>query len=328
MKKSKVKKLPVVDPNDILKGMYVWNDVKNDQNKRNLFSLDNDGHFLVGAAVSFSEEDMKRIDLLVQSGCKVLVLDSSHGACNPAKEQIGRIRKKYGNSIDIIVGNIASYDSAMYLLNGEHKPDALKVGIGPGSICTTRSVTGHGIPQGTAVYNVWRAVRDYGNQTGYFVPVIADGGLKTSGDIVKCLAIGASAVMLGSVLAGSEESPGQIIVKEGKRFKSMRGMGSRGAMEDRGGSRTRYSRQENDMEQNELTNNQKQKVVPEGIEGLVEFKGSVEKIMFELLGGIQSGLAHSGANNIRIFQSKAKPWEQSSAGITEGKPHSVAFVTY
>jgi len=328
MKEKKVKKLPVVDKDGCLKGMYVWGDVKGDQNKRDLFSLDSDGHFLVGAAVSFAPEDMVRIDLLVESGCKVLVLDSSHGACRPALDQMVRIRAKYGNKIDIIVGNIASYDSAMYLLEGEAKPDALKVGIGPGSICTTRSVTGHGIPQMTAVFNVWCAVRDYGEKTGYYCPVIADGGIRTSGDIIKVLAAGASSVMLGSILAGAEESPGLLVVKEGKRFKTIRGMGSRSAMEERSGSRTRYLREEGTEKVDELTVNQKQKMVPEGVEGLVELKGTTEKILSELCGGIQAGLAHSGANSVLSFQAKAKPWLQSTAGLIEGNPHNIYNMSY
>jgi len=311
-----------------LKGMYVWGDVKGDQNKRDLFSLDSDGHFLVAAAVSFSPEDMQRVDRLVESGCKILVLDSSHGACAPAKEQMHRIRVKYGNRVDIIVGNIASYESAMYLLEGDVKPDALKVGIVPGSICTTRQVTGHGVPQVTAVYNVWCAVRDHGAKSGYYCPVIADGGIRTSGDIVKVLACGASGIMLGSALAGSEESPGLVVVKDGKRYKTIRGMGSRSAMEERAGSRTRYLREKGTEKAEELTEKQKQKMVPEGVEGLVEFKGTAEKIMVELCGGIQSGLAHSGANSILAFQAKASPWEQTTAGVAEGNPHDIFNVTY
>jgi len=151
----------------------------------------------VGAAIGLNADEMNRADLLVRNGCKVLVLDSSHGACRPAKEQIQRLRDKFGETIEIIVGNIASYDSALYLLEGSYRPDSLKVGIGPGSICTTRSVTGHGIPQLTAIYEVWRAVRDFGTRTGYYVPIIADGGIRNSGDIVKCFAVGATSVMLG-----------------------------------------------------------------------------------------------------------------------------------
>jgi IMP dehydrogenase len=326
MRSQKVKKLPVVDANEKLVGLYVWNDVKNDHRKRDRFSLDSDGHFLVGAAVGLGREELARAELLIASSCKLLVIDSSHGACGPTKELIRDIRLKYGSSVNIIAGNIASYDSAMYLLEGEHRPDALKVGIGPGSICTTRSVTGHGIPQITAIYQVWKAVRDFGATTGYYVPIIADGGIRTSGDIVKCLAVGASGVMLGSVFAGTLESPGTLIVKGGKRFKMIRGMGSRSAMAERSGSRMRYSQQPDDDVAEELTKEQKDKVVPEGVEGLVQFKGSVEKIMNELLGGIQAGLAHTGAVDIHAFQSRAQVWYQTFAGVTEGKPHDITDI--
>jgi len=326
MQTQRVKKLPIVSSTGVLIGMYVWNDVKQDQRKRDFFSLDNEGHFLVGAAISLGQEDMHRADLLVQSGCKVLVLDSSHGACAPAKEQIKRLRVKYGDRIDIIVGNIASYASAAYLLKGDHRPDCLKVGIGPGSICTTRSVTGHGVPQLTAVYEVWRAVKDHGDKTGYYVPIIADGGMRTSGDIVKVLAAGASGIMLGSALAGTDESPGKLIESHGKRFKTIRGMGSRTAMEERSGSRGRYHRQEDGHVTEELTSQQKTKLVPEGVEGIVEYKGSLEKVINELLGGIQSGLAHSGAPTIQELQEKASMWQQSFAGVAEGRPHSIQDV--
>jgi len=326
MKEKRVKKLLVVDSADKLKGMFVWNDVKQDQKKRDLFSLDEEGHFLVGAAIGLGIEDIARAQLLVDSGCKVLVLDSSHGACKPAKEQIQRIREKLGNSVEIIAGNIASYESAMYLLEGDFRPDSLKVGIGPGSICTTRSVTGHGIPQVTAVNEVWRAIRDFGAKTGYYVPIIADGGIRNSGDIVKCLAVGASSVMLGSVFAGTEESPGKTVESHGKRYKTIRGMGSRSAMEERSGSRGRYYRQEDSHVTESLTNEQKEKIVPEGVEGLVEFRGTVEKVMSEFLGGIQAGLAHTGSATIPDFQKKATLWVQSFAGVAEGKPHDIQAI--
>jgi len=244
MKDKRVKKLIIVDKEDHLKGIYVWNDVKSDQRKRELFSLDDEGHFLVGAAIGLGKEDLSRAEVLVQAGCKVLVLDSSHGACLPARNQIEALREKFGNKVEIIVGNIASYASATYLLEGKAKPDALKIGIGPGSICTTRQVTGHGIPQLTAVYECRRVVRDYGKKHGYYVPIVADGGIRSSGDIVKALCAGATSVMMGNALVGTIESPGQLIFKNGKRYKMIRGMGSRSAMEERSGSRSRYHRQD------------------------------------------------------------------------------------
>ena len=227
-----------------------------------------------------------------------------------------------------MVGNIASYDSAMYLLKQDQRPDSLKVGIGPGSICTTRQVTGHGIPQLTAVFQVWKAVQDYGKETGYYVPVVADGGIRTSGDIVKCMAVGASAVMLGGVFAGTKESPGQLIQKGGKMYKTVRGMGSRTAMEERSGSRHRYHRDgaAGGVQTETLTKVQKQKVVPEGVEGLVQLKGSVDSVMTELMGGVQAGISHTGSNNLHSFRQRATLWTQSVAGIAEGRPHDLTDV--
>eukprot|EP01114_Cavostelium_apophysatum_P019464 TRINITY_DN6285_c1_g1_i2.p1 TRINITY_DN6285_c1_g1~~TRINITY_DN6285_c1_g1_i2.p1 ORF type:complete len:702 (+),score=156.40 TRINITY_DN6285_c1_g1_i2:23-2128(+) len=326
MKKHKIKKLLIVDTEDHLKGIFVWGDVKQDQRKRDLFSLDEEGHFLVGAAIGLGNEDIERAEMLVSNGCRLLVLDSSHGACKPAKDQIRKIREKFGNRVEILVGNIASYAAAEYLLKGPHKPDGLKVGIGPGSICTTRTVTGHGIPQVTAIYEVWRAVRDHGKDTGYYVPIVADGGIRSSGDIVKCLAVGASGLMMGNIFAGTDESPGKVVTSGGKRYKQIRGMGSRSAMEERSGSRVRYSREEKAHKTEELTSQQKQKLVPEGVEGLTEYRGSVEKVMTELLGGIQSGLAHSGADNVPDFRINANIWVQSFAGVAEGNPHNLISI--
>jgi len=327
MQERKVKKLPVLSADDKLEGMYVWNDVKEDKHKEKTFSLDNQGHFLVGAAIGVGPSDLKRANTLIQAGCKLLVLDSSHGSCKPVKDQIVAIRAAHGNSVEIIAGNIASYASAMYLLDGEARPDSLKVGIGPGSICTTRQVTGHGIPQITAIFEVWRAVRDYGRKTGYYVPVIADGGIRTSGDMVKALASGANGIMLGSVFAGTQESPGLTVEKNGRKYKTIRGMGSRSAMEERDGSRQRYHRQDNKKHTAvRLTSTQAQKMVPEGVEGLVEYRGTVDSVMVQLLGGVQAGLAHSGAKTIKDFQAKASMWNQSTVGVSEGRPHDIMDV--
>eukprot|EP00462_Mataza_sp_D1_P025173 CAMPEP_0175144476 /NCGR_PEP_ID=MMETSP0087-20121206/14162_1 /TAXON_ID=136419 /ORGANISM="Unknown Unknown, Strain D1" /LENGTH=580 /DNA_ID=CAMNT_0016428967 /DNA_START=18 /DNA_END=1760 /DNA_ORIENTATION=- len=327
MKEKKVKKLPVVTKDGRLAGLYVWNDVKNDQRKREQFSLDDEGHFLVGAAIGVGEEDFKRASLLINAGAKVLVIDSSHGSCKPVKDQILRIKESFDEKCELIAGNIASYESAMYLLDGKFRPDALKVGIGPGSICTTRQVTGHGIPQVTALFEVWKAVQEYGKKTGYYVPIIADGGIRTSGDIVKCIASGANGIMLGSMMAGTVESPGAVVIKDGRKYKTIRGMGSRAAMEARSGSRGRYYRQEGEQHvTEELTSQQAEKMVPEGVEGLVQFKGTVERIMLQLLGGVQAGLAHTGAKDIPTFQNRAKLWVQSFAGVAEGKPHDISDI--
>lgn len=328
MATNKVKKLPVLSSEGTLLGLYVWNDVKNDQRKREKFSLDKDGHYLVGAAIGVGPSELHRAELLVNNGCKVLVMDSSHGSCKPVRDQVCAVKKKFGNAVEIIAGNIASYASAKYLLDGEGKPDALKVGIGPGSICTTRQVTGHGIPQVTAIFEVWRAVKEHGDRTGYYVPIIADGGIRNSGDIVKAIAAGATGIMLGSMLAGCQESPGQLVIKDGRKYKIIRGMGSRSAMESRSGSRGRYYRGDKSHATEGLTKAQAQKMVPEGVEGLVQFKGTVEKVMLQLLGGVQAGLAHSGSICVPDFQAHSKIWMQSFAGVAEGKPHDISDIRH
>jgi IMP dehydrogenase len=306
---TKVKQIPVINPDNELIGMYVWNDICDDQRKRELFSLDSEGHFLVAAAIGTGESEFERAKLLIEAGCKILVIDTSHGASLLVKQQL-RYIKKYDNTVDVIVGNVASYESAAYLINDkDYRPDAIKVGIGPGSTCTTRMISGHGVPQLTAIYEVYRAVRDYGND----IPIIADGGIRNSGDMIKCFAVGASAIMLGNILAGTTESPGKLIIKDNKEYKTIRGMGSREAMETRSnmGSRMRYF------------NIDDTKFVPEGISGLVEHKGSVEKIINELSGGIKVGLAHSGCNNIIDFHRNSTFWVQSGFGMIESKPHDI-----
>jgi IMP dehydrogenase len=330
MQANKVKKLPVLDEDGKLQGMYVWNDVKNDANKFDKFSLDQDGHFLVGAAIGVGTSELKRAEALVAVGCKLLVIDSSHGACLAVRETIAGIRSRFGNAVEIIAGNVASYESTMYLLESDTgRPDGIKVGIGPGSICTTRQVTGHGIPQITAIFESWRAVRDYGARTGFYVPLIADGGITTSGDIVKAIASGANGIMMGSAMAGAEESPGAVIEKNGRKYKTIRGMGSRSAMEERSGSRMRYFAGDSKMRENaRVTNSQAQKMVPEGVEGLVECKGTTEYILSQLLGGIQSGVAHTGCNSIASFQARASFWHQSVAGLNEGRPHDIADIRH
>lgn len=328
MTQKRVKKLPVVRPDGTLAGMFVWNDVRDDQRKRSYYSLDDDGRFLVGAAIGVDPvADLERARKLVGAGCRLVCVDSSHGACTPVAAIVAAIKREFP-SLQVIAGNVASYRSAMYLMSQSHQPDAIKVGIGPGSICTTRRVTGHGVPQATAIFEVWRAVRDASASLGKApVPVIADGGIRSSGDVVKALACGASCVMLGSMLAGTDESPGRLVTWQGKKYKSIRGMGSRAAMAQRSGSRDRYLRQDAERMAEDLTQQQLQKIVPEGTEGLVERTGSVEKVLFEVLGGIGSGMAHSGARCVQELQSKAAPWLQGPAGIAEGNPHSLVNQT-
>lgn len=316
MRKHKVKKLPVVDENGCLFGMYVWNDVSSDQQKRENYSLDTDGHFLVGAAIGVEAKEIDRAKKLVAAGCRVVVIDATAGNADGLKRQIINLRKEFGDKIDIIAGNIASYTSAIHLMAGEFKPDALKVGVGGGSTAITRDATGHGIPQVSALYEVWKAVRDSGAKDGYYVPIIADGGIRTSGDIVKCFAVGASGIMLGSLMAGTLESPGMIIEKSGRKYKTVRGMTSKKALD----TQEEHNFQTKDKGHKELGE------MKFGVEGRVIFTGDVEKMMTQLLGGIQSGLAHSGALTVTELQSKACIWSQSFAGAAEGKPHDIQDV--
>jgi IMP dehydrogenase len=342
MKEKRVKKLPVTDHDGKFIGMYTWKDVVQDENKMKTFSLDEEGHFIVGAAISVGTSDYERIDKLAAVGCKLLVIDTSHGACKPAIDTLNYIKTTYGDKIEVIIGNIASYDSAHYLLTQKCKPDALKVGIGSGSICTTRRVTGHGMPQITAIYQVYKAIKDLGLDT----PIIVDGGLKYSSDVVKALAVGASGFMFGNVFAGTDESPGSSVVDGGQKFKVIRGMGSLSAMNSRAGSRDRYfsnvgagsaSTAKTDtfktdtfktdtFKTDTLTLNQMKKTVPEGVEGFTKYRGSTERVMIELLGGIRAGLAHSGAHNIFEFRELATIWIQTLAGITEGDVHSLTKI--
>ena len=319
MSTNKVKKLPLCDIAGCLNGMYVWADVRKNQETRSQFSLDTSGRLLVAAAVGPGLFERERIDKLVEVCCPILVVDCSHGACVEVVEQIQYIRQ-IAPKVDIIAGNVASYDSALYLL--VHAcPDALKVGIGPGSICTTRRVTGHGVPQLTAIFEVYRAILVYLRAHCTSIPIIADGGITCAGDIVKTFIVGADCVMLGSMLAGTDEAPGTVTTQGTKKYKSYRGMGSRSAMAERSGSRARYFKGNTGTEL--VTKQQQTKITPEGIEGLVEYKGTVTSIMDEICGGIQSGMAHSNAMTIPELRESARVWVQTVAGHIEGNPHSV-----
>ncbi len=315
---KKIKKLPLRDVSGRLNGMYVWADIRKNQQTRPQFSLDKSGRLLVAAAVGPGSAERERIDKLVSVGCPILVVDCSHGACAQVVEQIRYIRQ-IAPTVDVIAGNIASYDSAHYLLTRENaRPDALKVGIGPGSICTTRRVTGCGVPQLTAIFEVYRARLELG---AHDVPIIADGGITCSGDIVKALVVGADCVMLGSILAGTNESPGELVTQGNKKYKSYRGMGSRSAMAERSGSRMRYFKGDTSTEL--VTTQQQTKITPEGIEGLVEYKGTVTSIIDDLSGGIQSGMAHSNAKTMSELRVRVQVWVQTAAGYVEGNPHNV-----
>jgi len=315
MRKSKIKKLPVITKDKKLIGMYVWNDLREDTKKENTFSLDDEGHFLVGASIGIGSTGFARAEKLVQNGCRLLVIDTSHGACKPVVDIIQKIKSTY--IVDIIAGNVASYESAKYLLSQKHIPDGIKVGISIGASCTTRQVTGHGMPQLTAIYETKRAIKELNLN----IPIIADGGIRYSGDIVKALAVGASGFMIGSKFAATLESCGKLVEYDGKKYKTYRGMGSQGAM-NRAGSRDRYYNHNNKFRKS-LTQEQQQKVTPEGIEGLVKYTGTCEQLMNKLLGGIRAGLAHSDGNNIEKFRQNIRFWLQSHIGSVESKPHDM-----
>jgi IMP dehydrogenase len=336
MKQKLVKKLPVVDPRtDQLIGMYVWRDVSNNQRQVSSFSLDDNGNFLVAAAVGCGDAELARARSLVLAGARIIVIDSSHGACQDARQLLRALKREFRDApLQVIVGNIASYASAQFLLERDPSaadaaeadallPDALKVGIGPGSICTTRRVTGTGVPQLTAVYEVVRAVRD----SGVAVPVIADGGVRSSGDVCKALAVGASAVMLGNMLAGTKESAGRLVKRGKKSYKQYRGMGSLSAMAERAGSRLRYNALDGpQLAEERLTLDERTKVVAEGVEGLVEVTNDLPSVIQVLIGGIAGGFAHSGARTLEQFQARATFWIQSNIGDQEGRVHDVLQV--
>lgn len=257
---------------------------------------------MVGAAVGVGPDFQERVKTLIKAGPKEICIDSAHGHTKHVIEAIKFIKKNYPQ-IEIIAGNVAIYEGARDLFKAG--ADAVKVGMGPGSICTTRIMSGMGVPQLTAVLDCVKAKKLFTNKF-----IIADGGIKTSGDIVKALAAGADAVMLGSLLAGCDEAPGKMIIIKGKKYKAYRGMGSAAAMKY--GSAERYGQEKTSK-----------KFVPEGVEGLVEYKGPLEAILFQLMGGLRSGMAYLGAKNLLELRQKAKFIQITPAGLSESKPHSI-----
>ena len=265
---------------------------------------DSQGKLRVGAAVGVGEGTEERVDLLARAGVDVIVVDTAHGHSKGVLDRVQWVKKNYPN-VQVIGGNIATADAALALM--KHGADGVKVGIGPGSICTTRIVAGVGVPQITAIAQVAKALQ------GTDIPLIADGGIRYSGDVAKALAAGASAVMMGGLFAGTDEAPGEIILFQGRSYKSYRGMGSVGAMQ--AGSADRYF-QEGD-------NPNPDKFVPEGIEGRVPYKGSVKQILFQLAGGVRSSMGYCGCSSIAEFHQKAQFVEITSAGIRESHVHDV-----
>ena len=301
--RAKVEKLLLVDDKGCLAGLITIKDIDNLMRYPNA-CIDENKRLRVGAALGVGDKEIARADALVDAGVDVLVVDSAHGHSAAVIEMVKRVKAAYG--IDVIAGNVATYDGAKALIDAG--ADAVKVGVGPGSICTTRVISGVGVPQATAIFEAVRAA------DAADVPVIADGGIKYSGDIVKAIAAGASSVMLGSLLAGMAESPGRVVIFKGRQFKQYRGMGSIGAMS--GGYSTDRYRQEGMA---------KSKLVPEGIEGRVPFKGKLADYVYQFVGGLRSGMGYVGAATISDLQKNSKFVRITNAGLRESHPHDVTI---
>lgn len=306
LQKYRIEKLLVVDANNILKGMITVRDIERNV-KFPLAVKDKLSRLLVGAAVGVGEDGMKRASALYEAQADVIVVDTAHGHSHMVLETVAAIKKKFKN-IQIIAGNIATAEAARDLIKAG--ADALKVGIGPGSICTTRVISGVGVPQIHALRDCLSVATKAG------VPVISDGGVKFSGDIVKALAVGASTVMIGSLFAGTDESPGEIILYQGRSYKLYRGMGSLGAM--RQGSKDRYFQA--DVEE-------AKKLVPEGIEGRVPYRGSLADSLYQMIGGLRSAMGYVGAKDLEELRTKAQFVQITSAGLKESHVHDVIVTT-
>lgn len=303
--KHKIEKLPVVDEDGRLIGLITYKDITKAKDKP-MACKDEKGRLRVAAGVGVTADTIDRISALVAAGVDAIVIDTAHGHSRSVIEKVKEAKQKFPD-VDIVVGNIATGEAAKML--AEAGADAVKVGIGPGSICTTRVVAGVGVPQLSAVYDVASALRGTG------IPLIADGGLRYSGDVVKALAAGGWSVMIGSLVAGTEEAPGETILFNGRKFKSYRGMGSLEAMEN--GSKDRYFQAgEKDVK----------KLVPEGIAGRVPYKGTVQEVIYQLSGGLRSGMGYCGAKNIEALHD-AKFTRITSAGVLESHPHEVIITS-
>lgn len=299
LKKYKIEKLPLVDDDYKLTGLITIKDIEKSIQYPNS-AKDYTGRLLAGAAVGVTVDMMDRVNALVESKVDVIVLDTAHGHSKGVLEAVSRIKLEHPD-LQVIAGNVATAEATVDLIKAG--ADCVKVGIGPGSICTTRVVTGIGVPQITAVTNCAEAARKYG------VPVIADGGIKYSGDITKAIAAGASIIMAGSLFAGSEESPGEEVLYEGRRYKEYRGMGSMGAMDS--GSNDRYFQEDT------------KKYVPEGVEGRIHYRGPLGDVVYQLMGGLRSGMGYVGAKDIVDLQEKARFIKITSASLIENHPHNV-----
>ncbi len=301
MKVNKIEKLPLVDDDYKLTGLITIKDIEKSIQYPNS-ARDNTGRLLVGAAAGVTADVLERIEKLKAASVDVIVIDTAHGQSKGVLDTIVKIKEHYPD-LELIAGNVATAEATVDLIKAG--ADAVKVGIGPGSICTTRVVTGIGVPQLTAVMNCAEAAKEYG------VPVIADGGIKYSGDITKALGAGAHMIMVGSLLAGTEESPGEDIFVEGRRFKTYRGMGSLGAMDS--GSNDRYFQEKN------------KKFVPEGVEGRVQYKGQVGDVIYQLMGGLKSGMGYIGAKDMDALHERATFIKITNATLLENHPHDITI---
>ena len=305
LQENKIEKLPVVDKDNRLVGLITYKDITKAKDKP-MACKDEKGRLRVAAGVGVTSDTLERMQALVNAGADAIVIDTAHGHSKGVVEKLCEAKASF-KDIDIVVGNIATGEAARLLV--ENGADSVKVGIGPGSICTTRVVAGVGVPQLSAVYDVYSALK------GTDVPLIADGGLRYSGDIVKALAAGGSCVMIGSLVAGTEESPGETIIFNGRKFKSYRGMGSLEAMEH--GSKDRYFQSD--------TKDVK-KLVPEGIAGRVPYKGTVQEVIYQLTGGLRSGMGYCGAKDIEALHN-AKFTRITNAGVQESHPHDITITS-
>ena len=304
LQENKIEKLPVVDKNGRLVGLITYKDITKAKDKP-MACKDEKGRLRVAAGVGVTVDTLERMEALVNAGVDAVVIDTAHGHSKGVIDKLREAKAAF-NNVDIVVGNVATGEAARMLADAG--ADSVKVGIGPGSICTTRVVAGVGVPQLSAVYDVASALKGTG------VPLIADGGLRYSGDVVKALAAGGNCVMIGSLVAGCEESPGETIIFNGRKFKTYRGMGSLEAMEN--GSKDRYFQ----------SGVEAKKLVPEGIAGRVPYKGSVQEVLYQLVGGLRSGMGYCGAENIEKLH-QAKFTRITNAGVLESHPHDITITS-
>ncbi|PKQ67263.1 IMP dehydrogenase [Raineya orbicola] len=302
LQEYKIEKLPIVNRDGKLVGLITYKDIIRRKDFPNACK-DELGRLRVGAALGVTADILERVELLKNAGVDVIAIDTAHGHSKGVIETLKKVKNKFPE-MQVVVGNVATGEGAKALAMAG--ADAVKVGVGPGSICTTRVVAGVGVPQLSAVFEAYKALKDLG------VPIIADGGIRYSGDLVKALAGGASSIMIGSLLAGTDESPGEVVILEGRKFKTYRGMGSLEAME--AGSKDRYFQDaEDDIK----------KLVPEGIVGQVPYKGTVAEVLYQMAGGLRAGMGYCGAKTIQDLQEKAQFVKITTAGVKESHPHDV-----